>query len=71
MMSAAILKEQTDCVRDAPEIVKVVGEYVHLRKVGDLRPLTADEEVKVRAALQAEIDRLRNLPASVDVVGTA
>jgi hypothetical protein len=35
MMSAAVLKEQTDRVRDASEIVEVVGDYVHLRKVGN------------------------------------
>jgi hypothetical protein len=34
MMSAALLKQETDRVRDASEIVKFVSEYVHLRKVG-------------------------------------
>jgi transcriptional regulator with XRE-family HTH domain len=43
---------------------------IHLAELGD-RKLTADEEAKVRAALQSEIDRLRNLPASVDLVGGA
>ncbi len=34
MMSAALLKQETDRIRDASDIVKVVGEYVRLRKVG-------------------------------------
>ena len=43
---------------------------IHLAELGD-RKLTADEEAKVRAALQAEIDRLRHLPASVDLMGAS
>jgi hypothetical protein len=35
MMSAAQLKQDTDRVRDASDIVKVVGEYVNLRKIGN------------------------------------
>jgi hypothetical protein len=34
MMSAALLKQQTDRVRDASDIIKIVGGYVRLRKVG-------------------------------------
>jgi transcriptional regulator with XRE-family HTH domain len=41
---------------------------IHLAERGD-RKLTAVEEAKVRAALQSEIDRLRNLPVSVDLLG--
>ena len=41
---------------------------IHLAELGD-RELTPDEEAKVRAALQTEIDRLRNLPASVELMG--
>ena len=34
MMSEALLKQDTDRVRDASDIIKVVGEYVRLRKTG-------------------------------------
>lgn len=43
---------------------------IHLSEHGDLI-LTEREQIKIRAALQAEIDRVRNLPASVDPVGAA
>ena len=34
MMSGALLQQETERIRDAADIVKVVGEYVHLRRVG-------------------------------------
>jgi hypothetical protein len=34
MMSGALLKQETDRVHDASDIVEVVGEYVHLCKIG-------------------------------------
>jgi CHC2-type zinc finger protein len=34
MMSEALLKQDTDRVRDASDIIKVVAEYVRLRKAG-------------------------------------
>lgn len=39
---------------------------IHLAELGD-RKLTVDEEAKVRAALQTEIDRLRNLSVVLDL----